>query len=175
MRIANSRSALPVALWIALPVLWGIAVISIYQCADIVRKALAGSMPPGAALFADERALSKKAAALDLSGEIAPYNDQLQIPFRNRYPAAIKLADSSIRNAEAKYHRPVLSLKAILARDKSYAILEDSQLRSYICKEGDIVEGQTVVRISSEEVTMRDQLGQYRLRIRSSLSMQNPK
>jgi len=62
-----------------------------------------------------------------------------------------------------KPERILLRLKGILLRATPYAIIEDDQGKVYIAKAGTIIAGQKVLSINKNSVTLRDEIGTYRL------------
>lgn len=88
------------------------------------------------------------------------YTGGFENPFRPLHPKRVHSAKRSTGGA-GKIARSKFLLKGILTKNKPLAILEDGLGETYIRGVGDKALDQVVVKITSNQVTMRDNLGTY--------------
>jgi hypothetical protein len=87
------------------------------------------------------------------------YRGGFDSPFRKQGEISPRAKNKG--GASAKFARVRLSLKGILSKDRSLAILESPTGETFIKGVGEMAGEQTIVSIKGNQVTLRDHIGTY--------------
>jgi hypothetical protein len=142
--------------------LWAITILDLNAVATEIRSISVCPADSQKTLFAEEFAVLDKALTTSRSEEFYIFNRKIETPFRKYEPQPVTPAEPAAA-APTAAPRTELFLKGILLRATPYAILQDPSGKSFICKTGDTLFNQRVVRISKQNVTLADDQGSYSL------------
>jgi hypothetical protein len=158
----NKRTSL-LWLFVALSLgLWVFIIVNInFIALDIGR--IAKRQPDESKYLATkELAIVDSALVAGSTEDLFFFNEKTSNPFRlceSGHSAGAQTTDT----ATPAVPRTALFLKGILMRGTPYALLTDVKGKSFICKIGDTLYTQKVMRIDKETVTLHDASGTYTL------------
>jgi len=109
--------------------------------------------------------LVTKALASQKQPQKIGYADSVSCPFRTAGEGVSAPGSQTTRPPAAD--RNMLKLKGFLLKDKPLAILEDPRGGTSIRGVGDVVDGQKIVRITAQSVTIKDAHGTYELSVKN--------
>jgi hypothetical protein len=152
------------AIMAVIGLLWVFIIINInFIVLDIGRMSHEKSFNPDT-LCMHDRMLIDSSLKSSPSKDLYFFDEKTANPFLKYEVASSPIGP---RDTSHLVHSPVraeLFLKGILMRRTPYAIIIDKQGKSYICKTGDTLYTQKIIRIEKEAVTLRDGRGAYILR-----------
>jgi hypothetical protein len=141
-------------------VVWLATILALISLVVAVGDRLAGKRAPRPSDIPVASAAVEKALAMTATIDTVRYHGSYKSPFRMSEARAARAPASG-----ANFVRMTFRLKAVLIKDNPLAILEDQQGETYICKAGETIHGQHIVRITADKVVLRDPKGSYEISV----------
>jgi hypothetical protein len=153
---------------LALTLFVGSCLLLIYAGVNIVQALQGSSVRSDAAgqvrqsLYVKDMQVVDKALKAKMQIKSFSFSGNFEAPFRLQN--AVEQRDRSfIPKQPAAPVRPVLIFRGILQKQNPLAIIEDEAGKSFICKVGEEIVGQKLVKIEPGRITLSDARGSYTL------------